>query len=298
MGKMNKKHNLLPIFLSAALIVVSLAYFFERQKTSQLMKIIKRQDAIVAPYYDKNVFQLPESLKNLGNKRINVAIPIIMYHYVDYITDMKDLVRRRLTIVPSVFEEHLIALRKARYETYFVRDIPDIVSGNTPYYSSHSAVLTFDDGYDDFYTKVFPLLKKYHVRATVYVIYDYIGRKGFLNEKQILELAESDLVEIGSHTLDHVYLKVAPDLYAERQIVESKRKLEERFGIKVKTFAYPYGAFNSKNIETVKKAGYVAAVSVITGKSQSKENLFYLFRIRPELFSAQSMIRVIEQMTK
>ncbi|MCX6732729.1 MAG: polysaccharide deacetylase family protein, partial [Candidatus Roizmanbacteria bacterium] len=178
-----------------------------------------------------------------------------------------------------------------------VKEVPAILDG-TVHYSTQSAILSFDDGYEDFYTDVFPLLKKYHMRATLYVIYDYIGRRGFLNEQQIRELVESDLVEIGSHTLDHIYLKQAPKDYADKQIIESKKKFEERFGIKIKTFAYPYGAFNPDNIETVKKAGYTAAVSVISGVMQSDNNLFYMSRIRPGLFTPQSMIHSIELMNK
>ena len=220
-----------------------------------------------------------------------------MYHYVEYVKDDGDLIRKKLDIVPSLFEAHLQTLRKANYETYFVKDIPDILDG-TIHYSTQSAILTFDDGYEDFYTDVFPLLKKYHMRATIYVIYDYIGRKGFLNEEQIKTLAESDLIEIGSHTLDHIYLKQAPKDYADKQIIESKKKFEEKFGIKIYTFAYPYGAFNNDNIASVQKAGYTAAVSVISGEMQSKDNLFYLNRIRPGLFTPSSMIRTIEQMNK
>jgi len=81
-------------------------------------------------------------------------------------------------------------------------------------------------------------------------------------------------------------------------LVKSKKKFEERFGIKIKTFAYPYGAFNNDNIESVKKAGYSAAVSVISGEIQTKDNLFYLSRIRPGLFTPASMIHVIEQINK
>lgn len=292
-----KKYQFFLALVSVILIAVSLAYFFERQKSTQLLKLVEKQDAIVAPYYEKNVLQLPDSLKKkiIGDNKIK--IPIIMYHYVEYVKDDSDLIRKRLDVTPFLFEEHLKTLKKAHYETYFVKDVPDILE-DTVHYSTQSAILSFDDGYEDFYTDVFPLLKKYHIRATLYIIYDYIGRKGFLNEKQIRELIESDLVEIGSHTLDHVYLKVAPDLYAEKQIVESKKKLEERFGIKIKTFAYPYGAFNNKNIETVKSAGYTAAVSVISGVIQSEENLFYMSRIRPGLFVPQSMIRFIEQTNK
>jgi peptidoglycan/xylan/chitin deacetylase (PgdA/CDA1 family) len=289
-----KKYKQYITVLLILLVIVVIGYFIERQKAIDLAKIIAKQDSIVAPYYDKEALLPPPNINKKDQGQTKIKIPILMYHYVEYVKDDGDLIRKKLDIVPSLFEAHLQALRKANYETYYVRDIPDIMNG-TIHYSTRSAILTFDDGYEDFYTDVFPLLKKYHMRATQYVIYDYIGKKGFLNEQQIRELIDSDLVEIGSHTLDHIYLKQSPKLYADKQIIESKKKLEERFGIKISTFAYPYGAFNPDNIEGVKKAGYTAAVSVISGEMQSQDNLFYLSRIRPGLFTPQSMIRVIEQ---
>jgi len=300
MRKRSKKSLLLALLLVgvSTICLAILAFFLiaERQKTATLQKKLNALDNIVAPYYEKNAFEVPSQLVHTPNEK-TTKIPIIMYHYVEYVKDAGDLIRKRLDIVPSQFEAQLVELRKAHYETYFVKDVPDILNG-TVHYSTQSAILSFDDGYEDFYTDVFPLLKKYHMRATLYVIYDYIGRNGFLNEKQIQELIDSDLVEIGSHTLDHIYLKVAPKDYADKQIIESKNKLEERFGIKVKTFAYPYGAFNNDNIESVKRAGYTAAVSVISGEIQSKDNIFYMSRIRPGLFTPQTMIQFIERMNK
>ncbi len=305
MGKMKKadtrqkKYKQLLIVLGILLIFLLYclyALLSEKQKTASLQKRLNALDTIDAPYYEKTAFDAPRKLtENSENKLIK--IPIIMYHYVEYVKDAGDLIRKRLDIVPSLFEGHLKALKKAHYETYFVKDVPDILGGKI-HYSTQSAILSFDDGYEDFYTDVFPLLKKYNVRATLYVIYDYIGRKGFLNEKQIRELIDSNLVEIGSHTLDHTYLKLAPKMFADKQIIESKKKFEEQFGIRIKTFAYPYGAFNENNIEVVKNAGYTAAVSVISGEMQGEENLFYLSRIRPGLFTPQSMIQVIEGINK
>ena len=298
--KINVRINLYVVcivLLGILAVFLGRVCYLEKQKTLQLFKIIEKQNNIVAPYYEKISLELPDNLKSKNDKQNKIKIPIIMYHYVEYVKDDGDLIRKSLDIIPSLFEGHLQTLRKANYETYFAKDIPEIMDG-TIHYSTHSAILTFDDGYEDFYSVVFPLLKKYHMRATVYIIYNYIGRSGFLDEKQIKELIESGLVEIGSHTLDHVYLKQAPDLYAEKQIVESKQKFEERFGVSIKTFAYPYGAFSNKNIEYVQKAGYTAAVSVISGIMQDKDNLFYLSRIRPGLFTPTSMIRFIEQMNK
>ncbi len=291
-----KKYKLLFIASVVCFCIVSVFFSIEKVKTSNLQKQLNALDNIVAPYYEKSVFETPGGLaKNAGEK--GIKIPIIMYHYVEYVKDAGDLIRKRLDVTPALFEDQLKALKKAHYETYYVKDVSDILDG-TIHYSTQSAILSFDDGYQDFYTDVFPLLKKYHMRATLYVIYNYIGKKGFLTDQQIREIVDSDLVEIGSHTLDHIYLKIAPKEYADKQIVESKKKFEERFGIKVKTFAYPYGAFNNDNIETVKKAGYTGAVSVMSGEIQSKNNLFYLSRIRPGLFTPDSMIHVIEQMNK
>lgn len=291
-----RRYKLLFLVSIFCVMIIGIFFFLETKRTANLQKQLNALDNIVAPYYEKSVLEKPLQLtQTIGEKKIK--IPIVMYHYVEYVKDAGDLIRKRLDIVPSLFEGHLQALRRANYETYFVKDIPEILDGSI-HYSTHSAVLTFDDGYEDFYSVVFPLLKKYHARATTYVIYDYIGRNGFLNEEQIKELIDSDLVEVGSHTLDHIYLKLSPDQYAEKQIVESKKKFEERFGIKIKTFAYPYGAFNYKNIEMVKKSGYTAAVSVISGEMQSQDNLFYMSRIRPGLFTPQSMIQVIEHMNK
>jgi len=256
---------------------------------------------IIAPYYEKKVFQLPDEIKAkaTASAMINekVKIPVIMYHYVEYVKDINDIIRKRLDINPALFEGHLKSLKEANYKTYFVKDIPDILDGKINY-STKSAVLTFDDGYEDFYTVAFPILKKYQMKATMYIVYDFIGRKGFMNEQEIKELLASGLVELGSHTLDHLYLKLMPESIARKQVIESKKKLEERFGIEVKTFAYPYGAFSEETVRLVKEAGYTAAVSVIPGMQQSKDNILYLNRVRPGIFTPQTIIRVMENYKK
>jgi len=272
-------------------------FLFIRKEKEKTFNNFNNHLKIEAPYYDKKVFQLPKELEKKASVSATLKIPIIMYHYVEHIKDVEDLVKKRLDINPDLFEGHLKALKEASYKTYFVREIPDILEGKIEY-SSHSAVLTFDDGYEDFYTVVFPLLKKYQMKATIYIIVDFIGRRGFMNEKEIKEVLDSGLVELGSHTLDHLYLKLTPETVARKQIFESKKVLEEKFKVKVETFAYPYGAFSEKTIDLVKEAGYKAAVSVIPSMIQSKENLFYLSRIRPGIFTPKTIIKVIENYKK
>jgi peptidoglycan/xylan/chitin deacetylase (PgdA/CDA1 family) len=159
-------------------------------------------------------------------------------------------------------------------------------------------VLTFDDGYEDFYTTVFPLLKKYQMKGTVYVIYDFINRPGFLKESEIKELIASGIVEIGSHTLDHKYLKTETLEEAKRQITDSKQKFEDAFGIKIRTFAYPFGAYNSEDADMVKDASYEAAFTTKPGAMMSNDAKFVLPRIRPDRYTNDSIVQGLEEYDK
>lgn len=267
------------VFLFAIIFVaVLLILFLSKHKKNKVY------------YYDKKVFEKPKKIKNIQKE---FRIPIVMYHYVEYVKDPGDTIRKSLNIVPFVLEKEFEELNKNNYRTLFVKEIPRIISGEMPY-SSRSATLTFDDGYEDFYTDVFPLLKKYKIKATVYVVYNFIDRKGFLNEKEIQEIIDSGLVEIGAHTLDHYYLKQSSELVATKQIIDNKKMLENRFKIQIETFAYPYGAFDQDTIDMVKLAGYTTAVSVIPGIKHSKDDLFYLYRIRAGSFSYENMIKYFE----
>lgn len=280
--------------LLAGLIIFLLAIIAFRIKPDK--KIVS---PIIPPYYDQKAFVKPKVLDEVKNitpaasTEANMKIPIVMYHYVEYVQDLKDFIRMKLDITPHEFDRELKTLKDEGYKTYFVKEVPNILNGEI-LRSPKSIVLSFDDGYEDFYRDVFPILKKYHMKATQYVIYDFIGRKGFLKDSEIKEMIESGLIEIGSHTLDHLALAKLPEKQAEKQIIESKELFEKRFGIKIETFAYPYGSFDKTAIDIVRKAGYKAAVSVIPGTLQSENNIFYLNRIRAGYLETPNMIHVLD----
>jgi peptidoglycan/xylan/chitin deacetylase (PgdA/CDA1 family) len=210
-----------------------------------------------------------------------VKLPILMYHYVEHVKNPYDRIRIRMNIRPEQFEQQVIEIKKGGYQTVFMRDVPKMVE-STNGACSYKIALTFDDGYEDFYNDVFPILKRQNVKATVYIITDFINKPGFLTTNEIKELVASGLVEIGSHTLNHSYLKQTSYNEAKRQIVQSKKVLEHAFHIQVDTFAYPFGAFDAQAIELVKEASYSAALTVMPGSYISNDNLYLLPRIRPE----------------
>lgn len=247
-------------------------------------------------YYPKSSFVIPKELMDemiASRSASSVKLPIVMYHYVEY-ADPKDPGRVKLSISPSVFESQLQAIKKDKFGTAFAKDIPSLITLK----NSKSVALTFDDGYEDFYYYAFPLLKKYHMKGTIYVISNFIGRKGYLNEAQIKEMITSGFVELGAHTLNHAYLKDLKEVVAWKEISESKIFLEKKFGIPVLSFAYPFGAFSKETVELVKKAGFTNAVSVVPGIYQHDTNEYFLFRIRPGYINTSNFTKSLEMFNK
>jgi peptidoglycan/xylan/chitin deacetylase (PgdA/CDA1 family) len=258
-------------------------------------------DNLSFSYYDPSAFLVPidispKSAESIPNKP--VKLPIVLYHYVEYVADPGDTIRKSLDITPDKFDIQLKTIRDSGFDSYFVKDIPKILKNPNKYPNSQKIFLTFDDGYEDFYTSAYPILKKYNIKSTLYIVNNFINKKGYLNDKEIKEIISSGLVEIGAHTLDHSSLKKIQLNIAQREIKESKDKLEARYGIKIETLAYPYGAFDLQAIDIVKVAGFKAAVSVIPGVMQSNDNLFYLSRWRAGVFGGASIITKLDSMNK
>lgn len=223
---------------------------------------------------------LPPQPKLLNAQKI-VTVPILLYHYVEYNHDLKDTIRTSLSVTPFWFEKQLQYLKSNGYAAITLDDVRRAVLGYQDL-PKKPVVLTFDDGYRDFYTDALPLLRRYNTAATIFVVPDFLDKPNYLFSWQLSQIATGSggLITIGAHTKHHAYLpKVKPDL-AWDEIFGSKRELEERFNVPVTVFAYPYGAFDAGLAEVVRKAGFKAAVSTIFGRVEDANNLFYLPRIR------------------
>lgn len=198
--------------------------------------------------------------KVIMEQRSNKNIPVLMYHGVSDTTwGIASLFMR-----VADFESQLKYIHD-NYETIFIEDIED-------YYGDKKVVvLTFDDGYVDFYTNVLPLLKKYNIKANLYIITGATGEK-FLSEEQILEINNSGLVSIGSHTVNHSNLASLGEEELNTELKDSKEYLEKLLGKEIKTICYPYGSHNSKVLEEVPK--YYEYGIAIGGSLQTMNNDF------------------------
>lgn len=209
-----------------------------------------------------------------------IRVPILMYHYVEYVKDKGDTIRQSLSLSPYTFEEEVKTLVEAGYTFMTNAEVADALSGKIPL-PSRPVALTFDDGYRDFYTDVYPILKKYQAKATVYIISGFLDYPNNMFAWQVGQIADEGLVEIGAHTVNHAWLKGLPQQTLTYEVTESKKTLETLIGKPVVSFAYPYGAFDVPSIETLAAAGFTSAVSTIPGADQHQTHRYFLCRLRP-----------------
>ena len=248
-------------------------------------------------FFGANIFENTPSTKNVFNfQRVvfyDYKVPILMYHYVEYNENKEDFKRDQLNIEPHIFEQQIETFIKNNYKFITADELTTLVKSNKATTDKY-VVLTFDDGYRDFYTDVLPILKKYNVKATLYIIYNFLDKENYLYKWQVDEIIETKLVEIGSHTLNHMYLKGTNQGMVTDEIVTSKSEIEKTFNIKVNSFAYPYGAYNDFAVQQVETSKYTNAITTDLGIIANKDNLFELKRIRPGYNTNQSLINLIE----
>ena len=121
-------------------------------------------------------------------------------------------------------------------------------------------ILTFDDGYYSNYEYIYPFLKKYNVKASIFIITNKIGQEidgiKYLSWEQCLEMQNSGLVEIFSHSKKHVSYNKLPVRELSDDVKESYELIEEHLGKQdLKVFAYPYGAYTKETVRTLKNNG-------------------------------------------
>ncbi len=283
MAKQHRKKsrlNLVLLIVLLALIVIAFFIF----KWSRFNQPIP--DVVEIP---KDVQKTIENVK----PTITLRVPVLLYHYVEYVQDKGDTIRQSLDIIPYVFDAEIKTLKDAGYSFITTKDLADALDGETVL-PPKSVILTFDDGYNDFYTDVFPILKKYQVKVVAYVVPNFLDRSNNITTWQLKEIVKSGLVEIGAHTMDHSYLAGLSLQRVKYEVEESKKYLEKLLGIKIVSFAYPYGAFDNQTIDVDKKAGFRSAVTTIPGIYSMDVNRFFLYRIRPGGKAGQSLLNLLE----
>ena len=196
--------------------------------------------------------------------------PILLYHHINVLPAHMSKAMRRWSLSPEKFESQLDWVEGHGFHTVTMEQLIDHLKHGLAL-PPKPIVLSFDDGLKEHYSVVFPILKKYHLVGTFFIITDSVGHSAFMNWKQILEMRD-DGMDIEAHTLTHPNLSTLSHEEAVNEILGSKEILERHLKKPVPVLAYPYGCYNDDTIAIAKAAGFEGAARV------SGINIGYLYR--------------------
>lgn len=115
--------------------------------------------------------------------------------------------------------------------------------------------VTFDDGDITNYTKAYPILKEFGMKASFFIIVEWVGAKGYMNWDQIKELEQAGMT-IGSHGMTHRILLELKDDEIEHELKASKKLLEDNLGCYIDCLSVPRGFHSAKILNKARELGY------------------------------------------
>jgi len=278
-----------PLFLilSALLLILGGGFWYFKSSKTLNSDLSRNKTSDVSVTETKPLANFTPAPETKPTKKLI----FLMYHYVEINQNKKDFKRDQLNTNPYVFEQQMLTLQKAGYKFIFPSEINEFLKDTS---NQKYVVVSFDDGYRTFYTYTYPIIKKHGIKSVNYIIYNFIGKQNNMDAWMIEQLVKDGLIEIGSHTLNHLDLTSLNESELKSEIIDSKINLEKRFNIKVSAFCYPYGFYNEKAFPFVKEAGYLTATTTKEGSLISENNLYEIKRIRPGILTDQKLLDFLD----
>lgn len=207
-----------------------------------------------------------------------VSLPTLMYHHIEDSVKATLEHHANLAVSPDIFRAQLQYLKSHGYQTIF----PDVIvnffdQGKRP--ANKSIMLTFDDGYDDFYTNVFPLLKELKMNAVLFLPTGLANNPGYLTWNQITEMANSGSVFFANHSWSHKSMD-SGETHAQKEIQTADAQLFDHRLNSPKVFAYPYGTTSEYSVKDLAMLGYKLAFTTKHGSTLCIKQRLTLPRIR------------------
>ena len=212
-------------------------------------------------------------------------VPVLMYHSIATAATRKF---RRFAVAPDEFAAQMAYLAAEGYQPVTAAELAASRAGHP--LPSRPVVLTFDDAYTDFYTAALPVLRKHDFRAALYVPTAYVGAttrfNGSLGEDgrpvlswQALRDIAAEGVEVAAHSHTHPQLDRVPTEVISDEADRSRSLLEDKLGLAVEGFAYPFGYWNRAARAAVAAAGFRYAFAVAELMTAPDDDMLTLPRL-------------------
>lgn len=266
------KKNFLLFFL-LGIFIFSLVFVLYLAPIQSLIASIQ-DNYTPEPYESSDTFVALADEDVLGVQAGTIKIPVLMYHNIAAVPTKGSSSYRGLFVSPSMFEQQMKYLHDNGYKTL----TPDefytyLKAGETP--KRKTVLITFDDGSRGQYKYAYPVLKKYKMTATFYII----AERSPITKKELRDMSKNGMI-IDSHTSTHkdlTKLKKASDF--KYQLVTSKKTLEAITGKTIESIAYPGCVGYKQSSKIIESAGYEVAFSCGKSIYHSYKNRFNLSRI-------------------
>ncbi len=235
------------------------------------------------------------SSKSWGRSQVR----ILLYHRVCDLPSTKDSMAD-LNVPPVLFAQQMAFLSQNGFKVITLEQLIDYKDENIKP-PARGVIITFDDGYQDNYFNAFPILKKYGLKGTFFVVTDYVDGSGFFhwlkleeksavhsreNRQYWLPLSRQQILDMsahgacfGSHSKSHCGLSQIDEGQAAEELKGSRVCLEGILQRPVRCFSYPYGDVSQSARAQVKAAGYEAAVGITWGGNSLRSDFLKLRRI-------------------
>jgi poly-beta-1,6-N-acetyl-D-glucosamine N-deacetylase len=258
-----------------------------------------QSNIVMVPKWFKNLFLLVFLMNFTGAVQAEEHHFLVLNYHDIVKADSAKSSLNSMDVSVDHLEEHLLWLKKNGYKIISVQNVLDAAAGKNAI-PDKSVLLTFDDGYKSFYTRVFPLLKKYHYPATVALIGTWIdgidtpdeSGKQLLTWDQVRKMVKSGLIEIASHTYDLHKTAVAnpqgdsqaatvtrlydmttaryeiDEHYRERihlALMKSAEFIFQHTGAWPRVMVWPDGEYNDIALEASREAGMSMTMGLIDG---------------------------------
>ena len=201
-----------------------------------------------------------------------VGVPVLSYHQVN---DEDD---NALTIPRAAFEQQMAYLHDNGYHAITPDQLNAYLTEGAPL-PEKPVLITFDDGYRDNYENAFPILQKYGMTATIFLISDFMDRfDKYLTWQQVQEMSEAGIY-MGVHTLSHFELPGLSKAELYQQIEGGKLAIEWKTLQFTEYIAYPCGSYNADVLAVARDCGYKGGFTVRYDLVHPGDNPYLLSRV-------------------
>lgn len=213
-------------------------------------------------------------------------IPILTYHQVET-PPTRGVPWRSLVVSPGAFARQMALLRRLGYRGLSMTALEPYLRGEK---SGKVVGITLDDGYVNNLQHALPALRQHGFSATCYVVSGQVGgsnvwdREAGVPPSRLMDVAQLKTwiaggQEIGAHTRNHVRLPTVAPQIAGEEIAGCKADLQQRLGVEVRHFCYPYGDYLPEHAEMARIAGYATATTTMRSRAAPADSPFALPRV-------------------